>query len=126
MEEVLDLPCPFCKEPIRPGATKCRWCGEFLKKDLRLRARLRKPVTLDGGLPDPANILVLGILGILVCGVLGAFALTQGNAYLDRCRALRIRPSSLAVAGRALGVASCAIMVVQALAFGVMLLRYVH
>jgi predicted amidophosphoribosyltransferase len=24
------MPCPYCREPIRVGAVKCRWCGERL------------------------------------------------------------------------------------------------
>lgn len=24
------VPCPYCVEAIRPGARKCRWCGEWL------------------------------------------------------------------------------------------------
>ena len=124
MEEVLDQPCPFCKESIKPDALKCRWCGEYLKNDLRLRARLRKPVRRDAALPDPGSILVLGLLGLLVCGVFGAFALTQGNSYLNRCAALRIRPSGLAVTGRVLGMVSCGIMVIQAIAIAAVVLRH--
>ena len=115
--------CPYCKEVVRPDAVKCRWCGEFLKKDLALRARLRKRPPPDASLPEPSTILVLGILGILVCGVLGAFALTQGNDYLNKCRAYRIPPSGIAVAGRALGIVSCIIMVIQAIALAVMVLK---
>lgn len=124
MEEVLDHPCPFCKEPIRADALKCRWCGEVLQKDLRLRSRLRKPVLRDAALPDPGSILILGLLGLLVCGVFGAFALTQGNAYLNRCAALRIRPAGIAVTGRVLGMVSCGIMVIQAIALAAIVLRH--
>ena len=124
MEEPDDEPrCPYCKEVVRPDALKCRWCGEFLKKDLRLRSRLRRRPPLDASLPEPSTILILGLLGLLVCGVLGAFALTQGNDYLNKCRAYRIRPSGVAVAGRALGMVSCIIMVIQAIALAVVVLR---
>jgi hypothetical protein len=124
MEEPDDEPrCPYCKEVVRPDAVKCRWCGEFLKKDLALRARLRKRPPLDASLPDPSTILILGILGLVLCGVLGAFALTQGNDYLNKCRVYKIRPSGVAVAGRVLGIVSCVIMVVQAIALAVMVLR---
>ena len=123
MEEVLEQPCPFCKEPIKPDALKCRWCGEYLKKDLRLRARFKNRARLDPTLPEPSTILILGILGLLMCGVFGAFALTKGNTYLSRCAALRIRPSGIAVAGRVLGIISCLIMVVQAIGIAVIVLR---
>ena len=126
MEEPDEEPrCPYCKEVVRPDAVKCRWCGEFLKKDLRLRSRLRRRPPLDASLPEPSTILILGLLGLLVCGVLGAFALTQGNDYLNKCRALRIRPSGIAVAGRALGIVSCAIMVVQLIAIVAMVLQFI-
>jgi hypothetical protein len=124
MSETPEAPCPFCKEPIKPDAVKCRWCGEYLRKDLRLRSRLRKRATLDASTPDPSTILVFGILGLVVCGVLGAFALTQGNTYLDRCRALRIEPSGAAVAGRVLGIVSCVIMVAQLIGCAVVFLRF--
>jgi len=121
MEEVLEQPCPFCKESIKPDALKCRWCGEYLKKDLRLRARFKNRPRIDASLPEPSTILILGLLGLLMCGVFGAFALTQGNTYLNRCAALRIRPSGLAVTGRVLGMVSCVIMVVQLIAVAAML-----
>jgi hypothetical protein len=113
MEEPEEPRCPYCKEVVRPDALKCRWCGEFLKKDLRLRGRFRKRPPLDASLPEPSTILVLGLLGLLVCGVLGAFALTQGNDYLHKCRVYGIRPSGVAVAGRTLGIVSCVIMLIQ-------------
>ena len=125
MEEPEEHRCPYCKEVVRPDALKCRWCGEFLKKDLRLRSRLRRRPPLDASLPEPSTILILGLLGLLVCGVLGAFALTQGNDYLNKCQALRIRPSGVAVAGRALGIVSCVIMVVQLIALVAVVLQFI-
>lgn len=124
MEDAQDVPCPFCREPVKAEALKCRWCGEFLKKDGALRSRFRKRVRLDLPVPDPAPVLVLGILGILVCGVFGAFALVQGNQYLARCQALRIQPSGVGVAGRILGIVACVIMVVQAIVGALMILRF--
>ena len=124
MSEVDEPRCPYCREVVRPDALKCRWCGEFLKKDLRLRSRLRRRPPLDADLPEPSTILILGLLGLLVCGVLGAFALTQGNDYLNKCQALRIRPSGIAVAGRVLGIVSCVIMLFQTIAVAAVLLKF--
>ena len=113
MAEDEDPRCPYCMESIRPLAVKCRWCGEFLKQELRLRARLKKRPPRDINLPEPSTILILGLLSRLICGLLGPFALAQGNDYVHKCRALRLRPSGVAVAGRALGIVSCAILAVQ-------------
>ena len=122
MSETPDVPCPLCKELIKPDAEKCRWCGEYLRKDEELRSRLRKPLRQRLPAPDPTPILILGILGIFVCGICGAFALTKGNEYMDRCRALRIQPNSAAVWGRALGIVSCVLMAIQAVVGGLIVM----
>ena len=80
---------------------------------------------LDVTLPEPSTILVLGILGFLTCGLLGIFAWTRGNVYMNKCRALKFCPSGIAVAGRTLGILCCAIMAVKvigAVAIGVTLI----
>jgi TM2 domain-containing membrane protein YozV len=33
------IACPYCAEPIRYGARKCRHCGEYLDDDLRRQQR---------------------------------------------------------------------------------------
>jgi len=50
--------------------------------------------------PEGATtIFVLGLLGLLVCALLGIFAWIQGNDYLKRCQAMGVEPDGLAVAG---------------------------
>jgi hypothetical protein len=125
MTEEEDPRCPYCMESIRPLAVKCRWCGEFLKRELRLRARLKKRPPRDINLPEPSTILILGLLSLLICGLLGPFALAQGNDYVTKCRALRLRPSGIAVAGRALGIVSCAIIVIQLIGIAAIVLTFI-
>ena len=125
MVEDEDPRCPYCMESIRPLAVKCRWCGEFLKRELRLRARLKKRPPRDINLPEPSTILILGLLSLLLCGLLGPFALSQGNDYVNKCRALRIRPNGIAVAGRALGIVSCAIIVIQLIGIAAIVLTFI-
>lgn len=125
MTEEEDPRCPYCMESIRPLALKCRWCGEFQKKELRLRARLKKRPPRDLNLPEPSTILILGLLALILCGLLGPFALVQGNDYVNKCKALRIRPSGIAVAGRALGIVSCAILAVQLIGIAVIALMII-
>jgi hypothetical protein len=72
----------------------------------------RRP-PLDVPLPEPSTILILGILGFMSCGLLGIFAWIKGNEYMNKCRALKFRPSGIAVAGRSLGIVCCAIMAVK-------------
>jgi hypothetical protein len=125
MTEEEDPRCPYCMESIRPLAVKCRWCGEFLKRELRLRARLKKRPPRDINLPEPSTILILGLLSLLICGLLGPFALAQGNDYVNKCRALRLRPCGIAVAGRALGIVSCAIIVIQLIGIAAIVLTFI-
>ena len=55
-----------------------------------------------------AAILVLGILGLVVCFILGIFAWTMGNEDLAKMRAGRMDPSGkgLTDAGRICGMVS--------------------
>jgi hypothetical protein len=69
---------------------------------------------MNGPKPEGATtVFVLGLLGLLLCGILGIFAWTQGNDYLARCRAAGVEPEGLAVAGRILGIIATVIILVQ-------------
>ena len=48
--------------------------------------------------PDGATtILVMGLLGLVVCGVFAPVAWIMGNGYLARCRRMHAEPESTAV-----------------------------
>jgi hypothetical protein len=93
------VPCIACAEQILADARKCRYCGEF-----QARPRLRPKKTFRPPDSEATNILILGILGVCLCGILGIVAWTKGNAYLDACRSLGCEPRGIAVAGRILGM----------------------
>lgn len=57
-------------------------------------------------------IFVLGLLGLLVCAILGIFAWIQGNDYMKRCQAMGVEPEGLAVAGRILGMIATILLIV--------------
>ncbi len=57
------------------------------------------------------TIFVLGLLGLLMCQVLGVIAWIQGNEYKQRCRELGVRPDSLTEAGWVLGIIATLILV---------------
>ena len=47
--------------------------------------------------PEGATtIFVLGLLGLLLCQILGIFAWVQGNTYLESCRRLGVQPDGMA------------------------------
>ncbi len=50
------------------------------------------------------SIFVLGLLGLVICNILGIFAWVKGNGYMAKCRQLGVEPEGLAVAGRILGM----------------------
>ncbi len=59
----------------------------------------------SGRPPDGATtIFVLGILGLVICGVCAPFAWVKGNAYVQACRRARVRPEGIGSAGRILGI----------------------
>lgn len=73
---------------------------------------------------DATTIFVLGLLGLLLCGILGIFAWVKGNDYMRQCRAFRARPSGLAVAGRILGMVATLLILLQ-LVLGLLMLGIV-
>ena len=56
-------PCPYCAEPIRPDAKKCKHCGEYLDAALREQAAKDKqqlpPVRMQTWNPGTAALLSL-------------------------------------------------------------------
>lgn len=74
--------------------------------------------------PEGATtVFVLGLLGLLVCGILGIFAWIQGNDYMKRCQAMGVEPEGLAVAGRVMGMIATILIIVGLVFFvGMMVL----
>ncbi len=56
-------------------------------------------------------VFVLGLLGLLVCQILGIIAWVLGNSYIAQCREMGTEPEPLAVAGRILGIISTILMI---------------
>jgi hypothetical protein len=57
------------------------------------------------------TIFVLGLLGLLLCGLLGIPAWIMGNSYMEKCRAMGVQPDGLAVAGRIMGMIVTGLMI---------------
>lgn len=69
------------------------------------------------------TIFVLGLLGLVVCGLLGIVAWVQGNDYMKRCQAMGVQPEGLAVAGRIMGMIATILIIVGLVLFvGMMML----
>ena len=58
-------------------------------------------------------VFVLGLLGLLVCQILGIIAWVLGNSYIAKCRQMGTEPEPLAVAGRILGIISTILMILS-------------
>jgi hypothetical protein len=69
-------------------------------------------------------ILTLGILGLVVCPLLGIAAWQMGNDDLSHMRYGRMEPSGrdLTSAGRVLGMVATGIFVIQIIAIGLFLI----
>ncbi len=57
-------------------------------------------------------VFVLGLLGLLLCPILGIVAWVMGNTYMGKCRAMSVAPEGIAVAGRILGIISTVLIAI--------------
>lgn len=112
--------CPACASQISECADACPHCGEPnddvkpVQRPPRLKRRVfrRHMIQRPGG---ATGIFVLGLLGLLLCGILGVFAWAMGSDYERRCRQMGVSPDGLAVAGKVMGLIATLFLVVQIL-----------
>lgn len=102
--------CPDCAERIKARARVCRFCGwgrEQSSKGKVPSAKRGHMRSRDPGSPAAVSAatssLVLGILGLLVCGILAPFAILQANASARYARIARVPTPGTATAGLILG-----------------------
>ena len=59
------------------------------------------------------TVFVLGLLGLLLCQILGIAAWIMGNTYMAKCREMSVEPEGLAVAGRILGIIATCLLILS-------------
>jgi hypothetical protein len=113
-------PCPFCAEPVRPEARKCRWCGEIIDRDLAIAKKKeqvkeveRRREILLREAPGAKGSLILGLVGLLIGPVtltgilLGPIAIVMAVSAKNQIRKEpRLEGQGMATAGLVLGIVS--------------------
>ncbi len=115
-----EKPCPVCGERIKALAIKCRFCGEFLA-GARPMSPAQRNEPAFGGVPrevtDAANLaMVLGIIGLTVCGLCAPFAAWKGSEARALARQHSFEPPSAATAGMIMGLIGSTMLVACVLA----------
>jgi len=105
--------CPQCREIIKSGALKCRFCGSVLNSQL---AAQDIPLNVKDDIDKQASsALWCGIIGLFICGpILGTLAITNANKAL---RALDQYPQydgprGKARAGQILGIVGWVLLII--------------
>ncbi len=108
------MPCPYCQEPVRKDAVKCRWCGEGIAGGKALpppMAPAPGPVYMAPQTPAGTGPLIVGILSLLLCPLLGPVAWIMGNSYEKNCRAMGCEPDGAGTAGKILGIIATVLLI---------------
>jgi hypothetical protein len=135
------IACPYCREPIRRDALKCRWCGESLAPGGPGAAKTAPPAPppehaapmprphphvlqnfagphMRPPPPSATMPFLLGLLGIVACQILAPFAWISGNNYEAQCRSMGYQPEGLGTAGKIMGIIGTILMILYCGGFG--------
>ncbi len=137
------MPCPYCQEPVKRDAQRCRWCGESFSQAAGAGPGAQSPQApppapapahayappppppyyagpMQPQAPSGALPLVFGILSIITpCGLVCApVAWITGHLYENRCRAMGVEPDGAGKAGKVIGIVMTVLLLIGACGFG--------
>ena len=127
-------PCPFCAEPVRLEARKCRWCGEILdralaiakKKEAARDLERRRELILREA-PGARGAMIVGLVGLLMGPVFAPIGFALGpSAILMAVSALRAIAREPRLEGRGMAKAGLALGITTIVACVVMLATNFH
>ena len=115
--------CPKCHEKHEDSLEVCWKCAHGRWKNVKdptfgnvheAENAVAPARTMANKKPEGAvTVFILGLLGLLLCQILGIIAWVMGDSYMERCRSAGVTPEGLAIAGRIMGIIATALLTIS-------------